>query len=301
MSDRLEQWFDRLRAQPPPTSFAPAEQVRRRGRRRTYRRQGAAATATLVVVGLAAVGLGQLSGLTSAVDSTPVVGPLTSSAVDPSASTGASSVTADATDRIDDSWFLATEDLGPGDWRQVSSVTRYVGGPPDWLWAVTCPGFGPADHPSLAARRDMALLGWTMEAGPDPAEGLPNLGYRPDWVHQDPSVEGRLQLVQVVDLFRSGGARQNLADIRRTVEECDPAGWNGDPTYYRIVHTGFVGDESLLITETWRDSVTLIAVVRVGDVVTSLRSYASPPALSPAGGYRLLELARTAAARLPRS
>ena len=65
---------------------------------------------------------------------------------------------------------------------------------------------------------------------------------------------------------------------------------------YQIVRTGFAGDESLLITEAWRDSVQLIAVVRVGEVVTTLRLYDSQADLN-----WLLELARVAAARLPRA
>ncbi len=299
MSEHLDRWFDRLRAQPPPTPFVPAEEVRRRGQRRRYRQYGLVAVAVLATTGLAATGLGKLAGSPGTAPP-PIAGP--STAADALTSpTGAPPVSEDdistIDSQVDGGWFLTTADLGEGDWRQLAAMVLYLDGPPDWLWAVACPGFTPADHPSLALRRELALRSWGTGAGADAVETA-DAGSGRDWLSQDAFIRQKegLRLVQAVDLFQSGGAHQHLADVRRVVEECDPSVWGDDPVSYQIVRTGFAGDESLLITEAWRDSVQLIAVVRVGEVVTTLRLYDSQADLN-----WLLELARVAAARLPRA
>lgn len=296
MSEHLDQWFDRLRAQPPPTPFAPAEEVRRRGRRRAYQQHAAVATAVLAVVGLAAVGLGQLPGTSSS-----TVGAL---------SPAATPTAGEEPRRIADDWFLTTADLGQGDWRQVGSVERNENDPP-WLQVEVCPGFRPADYPSLVVRRNLVVRMWMRVATPESADESPDSMNRMDWVHRsqfDPATDllfGDDQMVgllrQTVDLLQPGEAQENLAEIRALVESCDPmsAGPSARPMHYEIVRTGFAGDESLLIAERWQDSISLIAVVRVGDVVTTLRSYGPSPEPERANPGWLLDMARVAAARLP--
>lgn len=258
----------RLRAAAPPAPFAPAEAVRRRGRQRAHRQAVSVGAAVLVVVGLGAGGT--MAGLDSLSSPLPPAAAPGTSHESPSVEPpeGRSPPPERAPTDVSDRWFLAPEQLGPGEWTTGFEPERFESDPP-WLWGSLCPEYQVEEHPSLRMRRDLQAVAWTD--GPWPGEVA-----EMRWVDQ------------VVELFDPGAAEANLDEVRAAVVACER---------YGVAATGFAGQESLLVAEQVGEGQTLTAVVRVGDVVTTLRAH--DPELGRGDAETLRELAGRAADRLP--
>jgi hypothetical protein len=274
MSDRLDALFASLRGQAPPAPFAAAAAVRRRGRQRALRQAATAGVAVLAVAGLGTGGLVTLSGTAE-----PPPPPAASSP----GPTGAAA--SPAPTAIAEDMFLTTTDLGPGDWQRQASHELLSGG---WWWA--CPALSVEEVPSLWLRVEADAAFWT---GGDPA---------------DPAGSG-----QIIELFEPGAAEGNLDDVRTAVRVCTegpPAAELVAPVAHEVVDEGFAGDESLLVrTEQYfydgerlgpDPHLTLVAVVRVGELVTTLTGPFADAGdeLPPGAEDHLRELAARAADRL---
>lgn len=255
MSDQFDSLFASLRGQSPPVPFAAAAAVRRRGRQRAHRQAVSAGVAVLAVTGLGAGGLATVYGGPGP-DSIPA--PATSPTGTGPASPTSPAVPAFA--EIPEEWLLTAGDLGPGDW-VIGWQPEWFTSDPPWLWGSDlCPDSRTGDYRSLADRVDLVTTAWTD--GPwAPGTGRPV----PNWVGQ------------VMELFAPGAAEANLRDIGAAVGRC------GRPVLLtpgveapavEVVDSGFAGDESLLVVQRDPgDIYAYTAVVRVGDVVTTLRSY----------------------------
>lgn len=277
MSDQFDSLFARLRGQSPPAPFASAVAVRRRGRQRAQRQAVSAGVAVLAVTGLGAGGVVTLTGQPDPTEPPPAASPTGAS---PTSPVPTSPVTPARTE-IPAEWLLTAGDLGPGDW--VSGFEpEWAAGDPPWFWGGLCPDFQAT---SLADRIDLATEGWTDGPWAGETDGPP-----PNWV------------LQVVELFRpdTGAAEENLQDVQAVVDQC-AAQVRLTPGVqapeYEVVDSGFAGDESLLVLERAPgDASAYTAVVRVGNAVTSLRSYDVELARADAAYHR--SLAERAAERL---
>lgn len=278
--DRFLGALDELQGQPPPAPFAPAEAVRRRGRQRAQRRVASAGVAVAVVVGLGAGGIAVLREPAAAPP--PAAGP--ASTVDATGSPAPSPATG-APERIPVGWLLVREDLGPGDWVRGWEPERFASEPP-WTWGELCPEYRGRIIGSLWLRQDLRTVAWT--------DG--------DWPGELGSAEPVAWVDQVVELFSAGGGAANLNDVRAVLERCNAMpGSLAEPgeessADYLVSDSGFAGDEALLVEERFGATVSLTAVVRVGDAVTTIRSY--DPESGRAGRERLLAIAQRAADRL---
>jgi hypothetical protein len=249
MSDPFEVLFDGLRGQRPPTPFAPAAVVRRRGRQRANRQAVSIGVAVLVATGLGAGGVVTALGGSEEPVAPPPVLPAASTAAVPSPPT--------ETARLP---LLTAEDLPDIGWREdVSSLLEG-----QWLWSGAepwCPEYRDEDFSSVRRRVNVDVVSWIREAVP-------------------------LQRVdQLLELYEPGAAVANLEEVRALIELCSRRPSPGDqvaPTYYEIEDTGFAGDESLLVREEQymfdeNDDIVpageprYVAVVRVGDAVTSIQ------------------------------
>lgn len=287
MSEPLEEDLDRqvaeqlsgLRRVYPAAPFAPAASVRRRGRRRGYRRALSAGVAVLAVAGLSVGGVAIVTEQVA-----PPVAPPPATAVSP---------TVVMPTDIADEWLLSSDDLGLGEWQTDWEPERFEG-EPFQLWAGVCPAVGHGDFPSLAQRRDLRVITWSNRS---PETSTDQGGF--EWVDQ------------VVELYAPGGAVGNIDDLQNALAEC--RGDNGDgpdldeagsaeqdgwwPTpRYDVVAGGFAGDQALLVAERLGDDVSLSAVVRVGDVLVTLRHF--HPQTGRADQERLIELSIRATERL---
>ncbi|MFD2762953.1 hypothetical protein [Micromonospora eburnea] len=288
MSDELDALFTTLRGTPPPAVFAPAEQVRRRGRRRSHRQVLAAGAGVLTVAAVAGVLGAGLPGSRPGVLSAPAAS--TASAVPPAsavptrsaASTDSSSAPAGPSAPVPATPLLQAQDLGPGDWRrfeaeQLENRDRWYWG----FWDGMCPGYRSGPLPSLPHQKALETVAYRM----DGASG------------------GVTSVSQIVERYTAGWGHDNLADVRAVIDRCgQPEPTTATPTVERfaIVETGFAGDESLLVRQdlvrlrtssAGAEHLGYIAVVRVGDVVTTVRAYPPEP-------DRVRGLAGLAAARL---
>lgn len=261
MSDQLDALFERLRGQSPPVPFAPAAAVRRRGRQRANRQAVSVGVAVLAVTGL---GAGSVVTLTGGPGPDPVPPPAaTGSRTAPAPTTPgtpAPTTPEPARTEVLEQWLLTADDLGSGDW-VTGWEPEWFNSDPFWLWGSDlCAASRTEDYPSLADRTDLVTTAWTD--GPwAPGAGRPV----PNWVGQ------------VMELFEPGAAEANLRDIRAAVGRC------GEPVLrtpgveapaVEVVGSGFAGDESLLVVQREPGDVSsYTAVVRVRDVVTTVRSY----------------------------
>lgn len=270
MSDQFGSLFNSLRGLPPPGPFAPAAAVRRRGRQRANRQAVSVGIAVLAVTGLGA------GGLVTVVGQPDQTGPPAASPTG-TGPTASPSPTAPVRTEIPLEWLLAADDLGPGEW-VTGFDPEWTESDPPWLWGNLCAGYQAEDYPSLANRIDLATIGWTD--GPWEGEGD---GPPPNWVHQ------------VAELFGAEHiAAANMMDVRNVVGRCAQPG--GEAPEYEVVDSGFAGDESLLVLERMPGDISAFtAVVRVGDAVTTLRSY--DVELAAADDEYLLSVAERAAAR----
>jgi len=249
----IELLFEELRGQQPPAPFAPAELVRRRGRQRAHRQALTASTAVLAVAG---AGVGMLASVAGPPEP-PVVSP------PPSTSSSAAPVSPPPSGKIEPTLvpsnaLLRREDLGPGDWREISGDA--FEGSDIWTWADACPAYVPGRYESLRHRPRMATVTWAKSND---------------------------TVTQHVDFFADGWGARNLADVRSVLALCASSTPPPDvaPSVYEVVDTGFAGDDSLLVKlsqyyyeeETIAPTpfVSYLVVIRVGDTVSTIRTSGS--------------------------
>jgi hypothetical protein len=261
MSNSFDELFEGLRGQQPPSPFAPAAAVRRRGRQRANRQAVSIGVAVFVVTGLGAGGVVAALGEPDApvppatppptVESPPVTEPPVTEppVTEPPVPT-----------EVSEEWFLTASDLPGTGWQRATGET--IEGL--WFWDVpedSCPGYRIEDFPSIDRRVDIDVRGWLRDG------------------------EALLERVdQVAELFEPEVGAENLDDVRAFIELCSRRPEPGDeaaPTYYEIEDTGLAGDESLLIrAELYQfngeaiepvGEPEYVAVVRVGDAVTTIR------------------------------
>ncbi|MFU8854176.1 hypothetical protein ACNAW0_24795 [Micromonospora sp. SL1-18] len=265
MSDQFDALFTKVRGVQPPAVFAPAEQVRRRGRQRSHRQVLGAGAGVLAVAAVAGI-LG--AGVTG---SRPDgVSPPAASASPPAASSlAAASTPARTASPASPSLPLQPRDLGPGNWRrfqaeQIENADRWYWG----FWNGMCPEYRSRDFPSLARQDALEMVAYRAPA---------------------PSGKGVTSVSQIVERYAAGGGGDNVTDVRAVIDRCGhPGPTPATPIVERfaVVDTGFAGDESLLVRQdqatlpsspTGGTHVDYIAVVRVGDAVTTVRAYPSDP------------------------
>lgn len=278
MSDQLDALFAGVRGVPPPDAFAPAEQVRRRGRQRSRRTALAAGAGVLAVTAVAAV-LG--AGLTRPAPDGVAPPPADSSpttAAPTTASPTPSRTSSPAPTRKAGGVLLQPDELGPGTWRrfeaeQIQNADLWYWG----LWDGSCPAYRSSLFPSLPHRK-----------------ALETVAYR---------AGGATSVSQIVERYDTGWGDDNVNDVRTAIDRCgdaEPTAETPAVPRFTIVETGFAGDESLLVrTELVQlgqspssdPDINYIAVVRVGEFVTTVRAY-------PSDADRVRSLAERAAARL---
>jgi hypothetical protein len=258
MSDRFDTLFEGLRGQRPPTPFAPAAAVRKRGRQRAQRHAVSIGVAVLAVTGLGAGGV--VTALGEPDTPAPPAG-TTAANPPPVPSPDQPTDDAPAVTEIPDSWLLTAADLPETGWQEQNGELLEGA----WFWDNAepwCPEYRVDDYPSVGQQIDVDTGGW--------ARAIQALPERVD---------------QAVELYPTGVGTQNIDDVRAFVELCSRRPEPGDqvaPTAYTIVDTDFAGDESLLI---WVEQYVFnengqivqagepdrVAVVRVGDAVTTIR------------------------------
>lgn len=273
MSDDFESLFHRLRGQRPPHPFAVPEAIRRRGRQRS---QHQALAAGLTVVALVAgtgwaATFGNVDRSTDPGPASTTTAPTVTRSPAPlptrtppaaSASPSAPATRTPAPVPSDPTrLMLRPEDLGPGTWRRSPPYEPFAGDIWAWDSSAECPAYRTADYPSLRQQVAVETDGWaTGSSGP----------YLHEHVHR----------------YRPGWGPRALDDVRRVLATCPggspPPRTPGGPVPSRltIVDKDFAGDESLLVRrEAWVYSgetiakdpfVTLIAAVRVGDLVATV-------------------------------
>ncbi|WP_346534276.1 hypothetical protein [Micromonospora sp. DPT] len=266
MSDGFESTFAPLRGQQPPAPFAFPEAVRRRGRQRSQRRAVVAGLAVVAVAGVGA-GAGWAANLGPG-DGSPTPG-ASRTTVAPSG-TGSPSPTTPATSappspngsgRPDpgaadlSTLMLRPADLGPGAWRKQLPSEPFSGD--TWRWADLCAAYRSSDYPSLRRQADLDFTGYATGSA----------GYVYEHLHR----------------YAGGWGPRALDDVRHVLATCagtatpSTAPGSAAPRRFTVVGTGFAGDEALLVREEqWNYEgemlaadpiVTLVAVVRVGDLV----------------------------------
>ena len=279
MSDQLDSLFAHVRGVQPPAAFATADQVRRRGKQRTHRKALAVGSSVFAVTS-AATGLGMGWAVLRPDGDGPPAGS-TSTATAPAT---ASPTPTHAVGGI----RLQPSDLGPGEWRpvgaeQLQNKDRWFWG----FWADVCPTYRSDRFPSLPHRVSVETVAFRDGGG----------------TGAEPSGDVN-SVFQIVERYAEGWGDASLADVRAVIGLCGAAAPppGEAPQRYTIVGTGFAGDESLLVKgESWSfgaggtpepdPNSNYIAVVRVGDLVTTVRAYPGDP-------DRVRTLAERAATRL---
>ena len=243
----LDRAFTALRERAPEPSFAPADVVRRRGRRRTHGQIAAAAVAVVaVLVGGALVARPQAGGRVD-----PAASPSPSLPVAPTDHLG-----------VPGRLLLQPADLPPGYWYTEDPEAEQRGTFPIHIMCVD----DVMDQESAMHRQaqravtfhtgDDRGLAATQSAGP---------GDRPvPW--QGPYLP--LRVSHNVTMFEPGWATRGVADYRAWIATCPG---RAEMTY-TTVHSDFVGDESVVyrVQQTPGTDYDLV-IVRVGDRVAVLR------------------------------
>jgi hypothetical protein len=250
MSDGFDTLFEGLRGQRPPTPFAPAAAVRRRGRQRAHRQAASVGVAVLAVTGLGAGGV-----VTALGEPGPPVLPGGTTAAAPSVPTSP------VVTEVPDAWLLTAGDLAGTGWQEDTGELLEGA----WFWDGAepwCPEYRIEDYPSVPQQADARTIGWSRDTAVLPE-----------------------RVDQLVELFPPGVGAMSVDDVRAFLERCSRRPEQGDqvaPTYYEIEETGFAGDESLLVrVEQYQfnadDEIEPageplhVAVVRVRDAVTTIR------------------------------
>ena len=121
MPDTLEALFERLRTVEPPAPYAPAHDIRRRGRRQSYRHRMALGGAALAVgaigAGTAIVAAGRRAGAdTAGATASPSVSPSPSVRADPAAGRSAGPAVRPRRDPAGGRWSRAEVIQNPDMW-----------------------------------------------------------------------------------------------------------------------------------------------------------------------------------------
>ena len=253
--DRIDAAFTALRERAPEPRFAPAESVRRRGRRRGHRQ--------IAVAGIAVVGVLGGAGLA-------VGGPILDGGGARPAGDGATHTASGGPDVLEPGvgWtefsfdpdeiealvpmrlMLQPADLPPGyPVRHERRGTK----PQPWPVRMTCQHFTADRNPSRAS-----VVGWRT------------INYATSETATDRHV------MQTVLRYQPGGAAASIVDLDAAVTAC---GEQVPSFRYPVLARDFAGDESRLIevvsASTAADGHVYLVVVRVGNAVTTLHVVAS--------------------------
>jgi hypothetical protein len=258
MPDTLEALFERVRTVEPPAPYAPAHEIRRRGRRQSYRHRLALGGAALAVGGLSAgtaiVAAGGGPG------PTPPVLPTASPSVSPSPSVRPS--------RPPGGRLLQPDDLGGSGWQPLEGAEP-MQNRDTWGNGDLCE-YDSADYPSLPRQTDVEVIAWRSPGG---------------------------TVTEVVETYEPGWGERNMADVRAVIDFCNavvtPEGVG--PTVYAVTGPAFAGDDSLLVRVESESpggptNVSFFAVIRVGDRIATIHTTKSE--------LELAAIAQRAAARL---
>lgn len=260
MSEQLTVIFEQLRGSQPPAPFAPPEQVRRRGRQRNHRQALAAGSAVLAVAGMGAGwALGTAGGdpkpptaslVPPTATATPTSPPASPPTTPPSSSPRAVNGPVPASAMLRPEEFAAIGDPSSGELEDQ--------GPdgPDWPWLTVlseCPDYQENDYPTLARRISARGLGYSK------------LGSE-EW-----------SAWEIAERYPDAAA--NLADVREAIARCPvhqvPDGVEIELT---VVAERFAGDDSLLVRVRLGANFAYMVVVRVGNLVATLRYPDGPEA-----------------------
>lgn len=140
MPETLVTLFEQLRTLAPPAPFAPPSEVRRRGRRRTYRR-GLAAGGVALAVGA----IGVTPALVTGGPSPRPTPPPTPTSAPPSRPVGV---------------LIEPSDLGPGAWERFTA--EMIENAHRWPSGGFC-DYDGADYPSLAHQDDVTTVAWKTD------------------------------------------------------------------------------------------------------------------------------------------
>lgn len=240
MSDPIEATVRSLRGQEPPGGFAPAEAVRRRGTRRTYRQLLTAVVAVLAVAG----GVVTWTGTRTERQVPPVTTSVTPS------SSGTPSVRPPVA--LTPAMFLTAADIRPENLviGQAGEIGRDV-----WMWEDICKPYRRADYPSLAERVQM------------------------DWRDFRTNGTGAgVQMIERYEPGAGprnfDDVRARLGDCDG-MQSADPV-VGTDPIRWTLVANGFVGDDSVLAKRELFQQGGPVRVlyqfaVRAGDLVSTVR------------------------------
>jgi hypothetical protein len=241
MSDPIEATIRSLRGQEPPDGFAPADAVRRRGTRRTYRQLLTAVVAVLAVAG----GVVTWAGTGTERHVPPVTTSVTPS------SSGTPSVRPPVA--LAPAMFLTTTDLRPENLviGQAGEIGRDT-----WMWEDICRPYRRADYPSLAERVQM------------------------DW-RDFRRTNGVGAGVQMIERYAPSAGPRNIDDVRARLGDCDGMQSadpvvGTDPIRWTLVANGFAGDDSVLAKQELFQQdgpvrVSFQFAVRVGDLVSTVQ------------------------------
>jgi hypothetical protein len=244
MPDTLEALFEGLRTVQPPAPYAPAHEIRRRGRRQSYRHRAALGGAALAV---GAIGAG-----------TAVLAPGGGPAPTPVPPTVSPSPTVSPPTRPTKprgGRLIQPSDLGGSGWRPLVGAET-IQNPDMWGSGELC-DYDSAAYPSLPHQDSVDTIAW-----------------------QSPGAT----VAEVVEVYAAGWGARNMADVRSVIGTCDAATTTGPgSTRFLVESSGFAGDEAVLvrIEATPFDApvvVSYLAVVRVGDTVATITVNLDDPA-----------------------
>jgi hypothetical protein len=249
MSDPIETALQRLRGQQPPSGFASAAAVRRRGTHRTYRQLVAAGVAVLAVAGGVVAGVAYQADR-RAPEVTTSTSPSPANPPSPSPS-GSSPIPRPVA--ITPAMFLTAADLGPGSWVIDQSSDQRAD---TWPWQEICKPYRRADYPSLARRAEK------------------------DWREISRTDGTGTVRIQIIERYEPGVGPRNLDDVRARLRDCaglqstDPVVGN-PPFRWTLVANGFAGDDAVLAKNELFPKgepvrAYFVVAVRVGDLVTSI-------------------------------
>ena len=244
----VEGAFTALRDRTPEPPFVPADTVRRRGRRRTYRQIAGAAVAVVAVV----VGAGAL-----------VAGPPAGGRVEPAASAGPGGA-ATPTDRggVPGRFVLQPADLPPG-YGYLDDAELLMFGP--YPIHIACADY-EADWESRGHRQaDRAVRFYADEDRADMSAYASAVAAYPQMRRGGPVTPMRVQ--QHVVVYEPGWGARGPAEYRTWIDACP--GRAG--VTYTVLNKDFAGDESVVYRVQQQHYMNyLLGIVRVGDRVSVL-------------------------------
>jgi hypothetical protein len=245
MPDTLDVLFERLRAVQPPAPYAPAHEIRRRGRRRSYRHRLAMGGAALAVGGIGAGTVIVAAGGGPGPAPTPV----------PTASQSPSPSPTIRPTRPPGGRLLQPSDLGGTGWERLEGA-EVIQNADTWGSGNLC-DYDSADYPSLPRQIDVDVIAWLSPGA---------------------------TVTEVVEVYEAGWGARNMVDVRAVVAACESAATTGPgSTRFLVESTDFAGDEAVLvrIEATPFDAPVVVsyrAMVRVGDRVATVGVNLDDPA-----------------------